>query len=139
MADRKTRGKNFSDYERNLLIEFVKKHDIILSKNKDSKTTAQKEKTWLALVDEFNADPKVTKRDLECVKVCLNNLIKKAKKDQADWTKERTKTGGGQNTMQSSSSSSALIGLMPAVFQPLSVADCDDESEIVLGKKLLFI
>ena len=97
MASERQRGKNFSDYEKQLLQELLKKYVVILTKAKDTKTQKQKEGQWRSLMDDFICDSKVTKRDMEALKMCVNNLLKKAKKDDAIWRREQMKTGGGPN------------------------------------------
>jgi hypothetical protein len=68
MEDKKRRTKNFCDYEKNLLQELVKSHQIILSKAKDTKTAREKEKAWTSMVAQFNSDEKVSKRDEDSLK-----------------------------------------------------------------------
>lgn len=128
MTDKKTRGRNFSEYEKNLLTELVKAREIVLSKNKDSKTLKQKEEAWKAITDLFNADEKVTARDEDTIKLCVKNMTNRAKLELGKWRAEINKTGGGTHSLDqpgTSGSSPTFAELMPSVFQPLSVADSD--------------
>jgi regulatory protein YycI of two-component signal transduction system YycFG len=115
MTDKKQRTRNFSEYEKNLVTELIKIHEIVLSKSKDAKSLKQKEEAWTTIIEKFNADDKVTKRDPENIKSCIHNLVNRAKKDLGSWKKEVNKTGGGTNELGQSSSSTTLAELMPSL------------------------
>jgi hypothetical protein len=120
------RAANFTMFEKELLSELLKKYTAILTKNKDSHSVRQKEEQWKKLVDEFNADSQVTKREPDSIRVCLKNLTSKAKKEHALKKKDMFQTGGGSTSCELSGPSNVLVGLMPETFQPLHVPDSDD-------------
>lgn len=82
-SGKRPRQKNFSDYEKNLSTELLKKHAILLSKSKDATTNKAKDRASESLHDEFNADASVSQRKLENLKCCVVNLMSKAKKEDA--------------------------------------------------------
>jgi hypothetical protein len=134
MEDKRVRTKNFSEFEKKLLIELTKEHEIIFTKQKDTKTTAMKEKAWTVIAEKFNSHEDIMKRDVDALKVCLVNLQMKAKKEDANRKVELRKTGGGPSpSVNISETSEALIQLQPQVFQPLQIND-DDATEDVLGE-----
>jgi hypothetical protein len=124
--ENRCRTPNFTPYERNLLVELTKEHAIVMSKQKDVATNGQKDKAWKAIYDKFHSYENVNKRDLDGLKVCLSNIQAKAKKEHASHKASLLKTGGGPCPAQTmSATTSAIIEMMPQVFEPLSVMDCD--------------
>ncbi len=69
MAEMKReRTKNFKEFEKQLLVEITKEHEVVLSKQKDAGTTAKKEKAWKAIAEKFNSNESVTRRDVDGLK-----------------------------------------------------------------------
>jgi len=66
---KKARSCNFSSYERDLLVEIVKMHPVIEDKRKQTNIEAQKASTWNDIVEKFNSDEQVNKRNLQQLKV----------------------------------------------------------------------
>ena len=61
---RRPRAKNFTEYEKTLLVELIEgKVNIIEEKILTTSTIGEKSKAWDAIVNAFNADEKVNKRD----------------------------------------------------------------------------
>ena len=117
MADKRTRTKNFSTYEKSILIELVKQHSIVITKAKDPKTNHEKEASWEQILTSFNGDAHVSERDVEQLKSCLVNLTTKAKKENALRKRSLLKTGGGPGEGSGvSQTSEELMQLMPQVF-----------------------
>jgi hypothetical protein len=136
MAEMKReRTKNFNEFEKQLLIEITKEHEIVLSKQKDVTTTAKKEKAWKAIVERFNSNESVTRRDVDGLKACLHNLQVKAKREDSIRKVEIRKTGGGPPPPLSvSETSEALIGMMPEVFSSLDVLDDDTSGMLCVDR-----
>ena len=126
-TEKRLRARNFTELEKALLLELLKKFPIIVSKDKTSKANSTKSKAWDELLAEFNANSQVTERDLDSLKACVGNMLIKAKKEDAIRKRELTKTGGGPYASQASTSNATdvLSSLMPAVFQPVKVDDSD--------------
>ena len=75
----------FSQLEKSLLTELVRKHkDLLEDKKNDYKTIQQKNKTWEALSEQFNSQSGVTKRDSRQLKKCWENVKARAKKQLAN-------------------------------------------------------
>jgi hypothetical protein len=126
MSDKRLRTKNFSDYEKSLLTEILKKYPVILTKAKDIQTNKAKDVAWTQVIQEFNIDPQVSQRDMEQLKGCLANLTTKAKKEAARRKRSIHQTGGGSGEGPSvSASSEVIIGLLPQVFTSIEVPDSD--------------
>lgn len=123
-SDKRQRKPNFSEYEKNLLIELVKQNDIIVSKQKDISTSKKKDAAWKIVLDQFNQDDKVNKRDIAALLLCMKNLTNKAKMEHAQHKRERNATGGGPCPVLSSTSAE-IVNIMPSIFQPLLVNDSD--------------
>ncbi|KAJ8969667.1 hypothetical protein NQ317_014739 [Molorchus minor] len=65
-------------------------------KKTDRTSTTQKEKTWKAIEDEFNASSSCsTYRNATCLKKCYENRKKKLRKALAEERKQTMLTGGG--------------------------------------------
>ena len=94
-TEKRKRIKNFSEYEKNLLLELLKKYPIVLSKDKSTKTNNAKIEARTEVEKEFNGDAQVTQRDISSLKISVANLTAKAKKDLAEHKRETNKTGGG--------------------------------------------
>jgi hypothetical protein len=71
----------FSQLEKSLLTELVRKHkDLLENKKNDYKTIQQKNSTLEALSEQFNSQSGVTKRDSKQLKKCWENVKARAKK-----------------------------------------------------------
>ena len=115
---------NFTELERNILIEISKRQPVIYSKSKDYETMKAKEVAWDVILAEYNSDARVSKRDtLAAIKVCWLNLLNKAKKEDSLNKKELNKTGGGIKENIVSQTSETIIQLMPQTFNSLVVED----------------
>ena len=124
--DIKKRSANFSEYEKCLLLEVIQKNEIICSKKKDSCTNANKETAWQTVLQTFNSDDKVVKRDQASLKALHLNLINKAKKESAERKRSIFKTGGGpEDAPKLSETSEIVASCMPTTFNSLDVPDCD--------------
>jgi hypothetical protein len=125
-TEKRGRMPNFIEFEKNLLIDLVKEHEIVCSKQKDSATTHQKDKAWGVILETFNRNANVNQRDMDSLKGCLENLQTKAKKEDCGTRSSLRKTGGGPSSpIKVSATSATLIEIMPQVFGSLEVLDND--------------
>ena len=123
---KRLRMKNFSELEKQKLVDLIKKFPIILSKEKTSSVLNSKIKAWESLQEEYNADQNVTHRELDQLKACISNLTCKAKKEEAVRRRDFNKTGGGPSNQVVSPETEIITSLIPSVFKPLDVPDSDD-------------
>jgi hypothetical protein len=120
------RTSNYTSFEKNLLVELTKENPVVLSKQRDSSSNYQKEKAWSIISEKFNSTENVSKRDIDGLKVCLSNIQAKAKKEDVAHKVSLRKTGGGPSSpLPMSATSTAIIEMMPQVFKPFAVMDCD--------------
>ena len=90
------RSKNFSETEKNLLLNLVDKYkNSIECKRTDSKTLKQKSEAWVNLCEEFNFTSTYTKREVKNLQSFGKNLKTRAKSDSGYMRREQLKTGGG--------------------------------------------
>ncbi len=101
--------KNFTEQEKHLLLDLKKKYPVVLSQDKSAKSFKGKNQAWPQLVEEFNSNSNVTRRELDHIKICVANLTPNAKKDDASRRKELHRTGGGPSTSEQGLSEEALI------------------------------
>ena len=121
----------FSQLEKSLLTELVRKHkDLLENKKNDYKTIQQKNKTWEALSEQFNSQSGVTKRDSKQLKKCWENVKARAKKQLAKEKREVKLTGGGPSTSKQDDEVAAVASIIPAQIDSLSNMFDDDNFEI---------
>ena len=89
------RSKNFTDTEKNLLLNLVDKYkNSIECKKTVSKTLKQKSEAWASLCEKFNFASTYTKRKVKNLPSFWKNLKTRAKSDCAYMRRERLKIGG---------------------------------------------
>ncbi|GFO24408.1 myb/sant-like DNA-binding domain-containing protein 3 [Plakobranchus ocellatus] len=93
MEDDKKPGKNYTAYEKELLLEILKRYPIIEDKGNDNSINNKKQEAWDRVTTEYNSHENVAKRDKANLKSLWKNLKIKAKKDHARHKKEMLKTG----------------------------------------------
>ena len=121
----------FSQLEKSLLTELVRKHkDLLENKKNDYKTIQQKNNTWEALSEQFNSQSGVTKRDSKQLKKCWENVKARAKKQLAKEKREVKLTGGGPSTTKQDDEAAAVASIIPAQIDSLSNMFDDDNFEI---------
>ncbi|CAG9765756.1 unnamed protein product [Ceutorhynchus assimilis] len=92
----KNRSVNFTPMEETLLAYFVKKHKGILENKKtDAVTNADKNKCWVMLEKEFNAESGASYRSAQILKKKYENMKKQTKKKISEEKCYRFGTGGG--------------------------------------------
>ena len=70
MAEAKrTRSKNYTEYEKTLLKQIVGNHAVIESKGHSAAIEQRKRSAWAAICSEFNANVNVTTRALQQLQV----------------------------------------------------------------------
>jgi hypothetical protein len=119
------RSKNFTPYEKSLLLELIKPFPVIFSKQKDAGILKAKEVAWLDGQQKFSQDENATKRDIEALKICCMNMTARAKKEDSERKKSIFETGGGPSTSEVSETSATIMEMMPQVFTSHNV--CDDD------------
>lgn len=93
---KRSRAKNFTEYEKILLVELIgSKVNIIEEKMLTTSVIEGKSKAWDVIVSSFNADEKVNKRDKKHLQGLWKELKARTKKAFAKEKKERFLTGGG--------------------------------------------
>ncbi|XP_050509400.1 uncharacterized protein LOC126886483 [Diabrotica virgifera virgifera] len=94
---KRSRGPNYSEREKQVLISIVYKYkDVIENKKTDGVTILQKEKTWKKIETEFNArSPGLINRSADSLKKYYDNRKKELRKEKAQEKIEVYRTGGG--------------------------------------------
>ena len=120
----------FSQLEKSLVTELVRKHkDFIENKKNDYRTIKQKNSAWEALSEKFNSQSGVTKRDSKQLKKCWENLKARAKKQLAKEKREFKLTGGGPSTSKQDDEAVAVSSTIPAQIDSLINPHEDDNYE----------
>jgi hypothetical protein len=122
---KRDRTKNYTEFEREYLMEIVKEWPIIFSKQRDSKTLKERSAAWRAICDKYNENAEVRKRDVENLKICVMNVAAKAKKDDCAQKRSLYGTGGGPALPPINSLSATVVQMMPQTFTSLIVDDDD--------------
>lgn len=125
IIEKRERSKNFSEYEKQLLLEIIKDVPIIFSKQRDGDALKKKDAAWASITSKFNEDSGVNKRETMALKHCVTNLTCSAKKEDSNLKRQLFKTGGGSTPANLSSASSTIVSLMPQTFNSLQVDDDD--------------
>ncbi|XP_060845283.1 myb/SANT-like DNA-binding domain-containing protein 3 [Rhopalosiphum padi] len=95
-----SKSKAFIAEEITCLEELILKYKhIITTKKSDSITVALKQKTWMTVEKEFNAQGLFVNRTADQLKKRWENMLQSRKKELAAEKQERRKTGGGQVTV----------------------------------------
>ena len=90
------RSKNFTDTEKNLLLNLIDKYkNSVECKRTDSKTLKQKSEAWANLCEEFNSTSTYNKREVKKLQSFWKNLKTRAKSNCAYMRREQLETGGG--------------------------------------------
>ncbi|GFO20907.1 endo-1,3(4)-beta-glucanase 1 [Plakobranchus ocellatus] len=76
MEDDKKRGKNYTAYEKGLLLEILKRYPIIEDKGNDNNINNKKQEAWGRVTTEYNSHENVAKRDKANLKNSLNEMWK---------------------------------------------------------------
>lgn len=88
--------KPYSDLEKSLLIELIKKYNIVENKQTDSSMLKKKKMGWKLITTEYNSQPEVlTKRSDVQLKKLWMNLKQKKRKENTALKHSQLKTGGG--------------------------------------------
>lgn len=95
--EKRNRGPNYSQSEKDLLISLVAKHKNILENKKtDAVTIHEKDAAWDRVGREFNSIvPNCTKRSVESLRKFYENKKKDMRKRTANERMEFMRTGGG--------------------------------------------
>lgn len=126
----KLKSKAFISEEIELLQELVLKYKSILTKKKsDASSVASKQKAWIVVEKEFNAQCIFVNRTAEQLKKRWDNMLQSRKKEIAEEKQQRWKTGGGQTTTITEQSSIDELINEKVDIEILDVPDCDASSD----------
>ncbi|PSN36016.1 hypothetical protein C0J52_12139 [Blattella germanica] len=119
MVDVNWRAKNFSSFERNLLVELVleRKH-IVENKKTDGASVNEKRKCWEEISTLFNASRQTENRTTKQLKELYFVLKRNARKHNNEDKMGHFQTGGGQFTPKSDSIDLKIVGALKDQFQP---------------------
>lgn len=127
--------KNFSHFEKEILLELTQKYvHIVENKKTNMITVKQKNDTWKTIETEFNGIPGVTLRTMKQLWDCYKNLKKKATKERANQKIEIYKTGGGSVSMEKKDTFGEKLLSMGAIIEPLENV-CDSDSQYITAGK----
>ena len=73
------RKANWSELEKEFLIENIKKRDVITSSNKSAFITKQKEEAWKDIARDFQRNDACNNRESEELKCAWKNMIQRSK------------------------------------------------------------
>lgn len=98
MEKKRERGKNYTEQEKESLIEIVKGfHGIIENKQTDGTSVKSKNEAWELITAHYNATSHTGIRTVSQLRLLYECMKKKAKKDKANEKVEIYKTGGGSS------------------------------------------
>ncbi|XP_050505177.1 uncharacterized protein LOC126883575 [Diabrotica virgifera virgifera] len=102
---KRERGKNYTEQEKENLLEIVKQYlNVIENKLTDGTSVKLKNEVWEVITEEFNATAQSGIRNAGQLRLLYDSIKKKARKDKANQKVEIYKTGGGLNKFQESDS-----------------------------------
>lgn len=117
---KRMKGKNFSELEKELLIQIVFKYkNIIENKHTNSISIQKKNEAWKKICDEFNSIQTNGTREIKNLKVLYDNLKMRARKEKNEDKVEQFKTGGGSYSNKISQLSERIVGELSDQFEPL--------------------
>ncbi|XP_033119575.1 uncharacterized protein LOC117118947 [Anneissia japonica] len=77
------RKANFTMLEKSILLDLTKGYPIVSSSSKDSKTQRSKDEAWQMIAVLFNDSENISVRTPQELRICYQNLLQKAKKDES--------------------------------------------------------
>ncbi|KAF5279352.1 hypothetical protein FQA39_LY05462 [Lamprigera yunnana] len=111
-ADKRERGSNFTEQDKEILINLVTNSNIFClleSKRTDAVHVKQKNETWNLVAEQFNGISTNQPRSGMQLKSAYNNYKRKLKKDKADDKAALYRTGGGPSVPVKESESQAIL------------------------------
>lgn len=131
---KRMKGRNFSELEKELLIQIVFKYKgIIEDKQTNSASVQKKNEAWKKITDEFNSIQTNGTREIKNLKVLYDNLKMRARKEKIDDKVEQFKTGGGSWSKKISQLSEKIVGELSDQFEPLP--NPHDSSSVLFENK----
>lgn len=144
-CNQRERSTNYNEIEKNFLLEIIREHPIIFTKQRDKKTLNASHLAWKAITDTFNQNPDITKRSTDSLRSCVMNMTGKAKKEDSSRKRSLYETGGGPSSAPVTETTSSIIQMMPQVFSSHNVDDDDfinddiGESFLILNQEWVLI
>ncbi|KAK9506792.1 hypothetical protein O3M35_008664 [Rhynocoris fuscipes] len=119
--EKRERGSNFSESEKQLLLSIVSEHfQIIENKKSDALTIKEKNNAWELIAERFNAQQcENGTRTAVQLKNAYHNFKRKLKKDTANDKIDLYKTGGLPITSKIDDETSKLVALLKPQLEPV--------------------
>lgn len=128
MEKKRERGKNYTEQEKESLLEIIREyHHVIENKQTDGTTIKLKNDAWEVVTKQFNAMAQTGNRSSSQLRLLYDCMKKKAKKEKANEKVQVYKTGGGSANSQMDSISEKVLGLnsMTATQEISNIYDSD--------------
>ena len=128
MAERKKRGANYSQFEKEKLTELIDERRCVIEEKKhDVNNNERKIKAWDELTKAFNTDVRVVKRTTKQLQTLWRDMKTKAKKDRARFSREAYRaTGGGPAPTPVDGLTGQIEAVLPTEFEGVSGIYDDD-------------
>lgn len=125
MGTRK-RSENFSSVEKQFMIELIKNHPVVESKEGTVRVLREKNEAWKEMMQSFNSQF-VANKNVNQIKVLWKHLKVKTKKTLAAANREARRTGGGVSMAHNLSQEEEEVAQIIATdLEPLSNPYDDD-------------
>uniref|UniRef100_A0A336LTV0 Regulatory protein zeste n=1 Tax=Culicoides sonorensis TaxID=179676 RepID=A0A336LTV0_CULSO len=119
MAEKRFRSKNFTTSDKLLLLDCVSKYlEVIECNQTNKKSNDEKDSIWQEIALNYNAS-NIEKRDYKALKSCYHHLKMVAKKENAEFKRQKYATGGGPEPKELNAVSAKLISMLGARIEPL--------------------
>ncbi|KAJ3640436.1 hypothetical protein Zmor_003731 [Zophobas morio] len=121
MGDKRIRGKNFTEREKNMLFELVTADfkSVIENKESDAITVAKKNLAWQEIAQSYNAQCETGHRTAKQLHALYDNMKKTARSNLYSDKKSSYKTGGGTFVPKSTALDAKIVTVLKDQFQPL--------------------
>lgn len=128
MSSEKKRSENFSQIEKQFIIDFIKEHPIIEKKEASVNILKQKNECWKELCRGVNAEFE-RMRSVDQLKVLWKRMKVETKKAVANNKREAYKTGGGVNEARElTADEEEVAAIIATELEPLPNAYDGDRS-----------
>ncbi|XP_050058125.1 uncharacterized protein LOC126553264 [Aphis gossypii] len=126
-VNKRQRGKNFTEHEKEVLIDLILPYKAIIENVKtDAVWNNKKNEAWSEIVVAYNANQTSGVRNIAQIKHLYDTQKRKARKEKSQYKVQHYKTGGGKNASTLSDVTQKVIGLLGDRMDPLlNNVDCD--------------
>ncbi|KAL5237240.1 hypothetical protein ACI65C_004650 [Semiaphis heraclei] len=124
---KRQRGKNFTEREKEVLIDLIFPYKSIIENVKtDAVWNNKKNEAWSEIVVAYNASQTSGVRNIGQIKHLYDTQKREARKEKSQYKVQHYKTGGGKNPSTLSDVTQKVIGLLGDRMDPLlNNVDCD--------------